>query len=100
VSDNLNRMDDAIGLRPHRPVRTPLGDLVPLVEGRVAAGKAAVAATVVTGIALDSRLVRPGDIYAALPGARAHGADFGAAALAAGAVAVRPARRAGAEVAG
>ncbi|MYS26720.1 UDP-N-acetylmuramoyl-L-alanyl-D-glutamate--2,6-diaminopimelate ligase, partial [Streptomyces sp. SID7804] len=30
----------------------------------------------VTGITHDSRAVRPGDLYAALPGARAHGADF------------------------
>ena len=29
-----------------------------------------------TGVTLDSRAVRPGDLYAALPGARAHGADF------------------------
>jgi UDP-N-acetylmuramoyl-L-alanyl-D-glutamate--2,6-diaminopimelate ligase len=42
----------------------------------------------VTGVTLDSRDVRPGDLYAALPGSRAHGADFAAAAAAAGAVAV------------
>ncbi|HWG94201.1 MAG TPA: Mur ligase domain-containing protein, partial [Mycobacteriales bacterium] len=42
----------------------------------------------VTGCTHDSRAVRPGDLYAALPGARAHGADFAAAAVAAGAVAV------------
>ncbi len=41
-----------------------------------------------TGVTLDSRAVEPGDLYAALPGARAHGADFVAAAAAAGAVAV------------
>ncbi|SFF20109.1 UDP-N-acetylmuramoylalanyl-D-glutamate--2,6-diaminopimelate ligase [Actinacidiphila alni] len=42
----------------------------------------------VTGITHDSRAVRPGDIYAALPGARFHGADFAAQAADAGAVAV------------
>jgi UDP-N-acetylmuramoyl-L-alanyl-D-glutamate--2,6-diaminopimelate ligase len=42
----------------------------------------------VTGITHDSRAVRPGDLYAALPGARAHGADFAAQAAEAGAVAV------------
>ncbi len=42
----------------------------------------------VGGVSLDSRAVRTGDLYAALPGARAHGADFVPAALAAGAVAV------------
>jgi UDP-N-acetylmuramoyl-L-alanyl-D-glutamate--2,6-diaminopimelate ligase len=42
----------------------------------------------VTGCTHDSRAVRPGDLYAALPGARAHGADFAEDAVAAGAVAV------------
>lgn len=41
----------------------------------------------VSGVTLDSRAVVPGDLYAALPGARAHGADFAADAAAAGAVA-------------
>lgn len=43
---------------------------------------------VVTGITHDSRAVRPGDVYAALPGARLHGADFAAQAADLGAVAV------------
>jgi UDP-N-acetylmuramoyl-L-alanyl-D-glutamate--2,6-diaminopimelate ligase len=42
----------------------------------------------VTGVTLDSRAVLPGDLYAALPGARAHGADFAEAAARSGAVAV------------
>src|SRR2546429_1202158 len=42
----------------------------------------------VTGITHDSRAVRPGDLYAALPGARVHGADFAAQAAERGAVAV------------
>jgi UDP-N-acetylmuramoyl-L-alanyl-D-glutamate--2,6-diaminopimelate ligase len=42
----------------------------------------------VTGITHDSRFVRPGDLYAALPGARVHGARFCADPAAAGAVAV------------
>ncbi|WP_035920950.1 UDP-N-acetylmuramoyl-L-alanyl-D-glutamate--2,6-diaminopimelate ligase [Frankia sp. QA3] len=42
----------------------------------------------VRGVTHDSRRVRPGDLYAALPGAHVHGADFAAAALAGGAVAV------------
>jgi UDP-N-acetylmuramoyl-L-alanyl-D-glutamate--2,6-diaminopimelate ligase len=49
------------------------------------AGSADVA---VSGTTLDSRAVRPGDLYAALPGARTHGARFTAQAAAAGAVAV------------
>jgi len=41
-----------------------------------------------SGITLDSRAVRPGDLYVALPGSRVHGAAFCADAVAAGAVAV------------
>jgi UDP-N-acetylmuramoyl-L-alanyl-D-glutamate--2,6-diaminopimelate ligase len=41
----------------------------------------------VSGVTLDSRRVHPGDLYAALPGAHAHGAAFAAEAQAAGAVA-------------
>jgi UDP-N-acetylmuramoyl-L-alanyl-D-glutamate--2,6-diaminopimelate ligase len=42
----------------------------------------------VGGVTLDSRRVTPGDLYAALPGARAHGADHWAQAREAGAFAV------------
>ncbi|HEY0948674.1 UDP-N-acetylmuramoyl-L-alanyl-D-glutamate--2,6-diaminopimelate ligase [Nocardioides sp.] len=42
----------------------------------------------VTGISLSSQRVRPGDVYAALPGSRAHGIDYAGAAVGAGAVAV------------
>jgi UDP-N-acetylmuramoyl-L-alanyl-D-glutamate--2,6-diaminopimelate ligase len=41
-----------------------------------------------SGLTLDSRSVKPGDLYVALPGARVHGAEFCADAVAAGAVAV------------
>ncbi|QBI53887.1 UDP-N-acetylmuramoyl-L-alanyl-D-glutamate--2,6-diaminopimelate ligase [Streptomonospora litoralis] len=46
------------------------------------------AATPIGGITHDSRAVRPGDLYAALPGSRAHGADFAGQAAASGAAAV------------
>jgi UDP-N-acetylmuramoyl-L-alanyl-D-glutamate--2,6-diaminopimelate ligase len=42
----------------------------------------------VTGVTLSSHAVRAGDLYAALPGARTHGAVFAADAAQAGAVAV------------
>ena len=42
----------------------------------------------ITGLSLSSQRIRPGDLYAALPGARAHGIEFAPAAIAAGAVAV------------
>lgn len=41
-----------------------------------------------TGIALNTGQVQPGDLYAALPGARSHGADYAAQAIEAGAVAI------------
>jgi UDP-N-acetylmuramoyl-L-alanyl-D-glutamate--2,6-diaminopimelate ligase len=43
---------------------------------------------VVTGVTLDSRAIRPGDLYAALPGANVHGASFVAMAVGHGAAAV------------
>jgi len=42
----------------------------------------------VSGVTLRAAEVRPGDLFAALPGSRAHGADFVAQARAAGAVAL------------
>lgn len=44
--------------------------------------------TPITGIVLDSRAVTPGCLYVALPGSRAHGADFAAQAVSAGALAI------------
>lgn len=46
------------------------------------------AAGAVTGLTLRASEVRPGDLFAALPGSRAHGADFVEAARDAGAAAV------------
>ncbi|MEV0968637.1 UDP-N-acetylmuramoyl-L-alanyl-D-glutamate--2,6-diaminopimelate ligase [Microtetraspora glauca] len=42
----------------------------------------------VTGIGIDSRRIRRGDLYVALPGKNAHGAAFSREAMAAGAVAI------------
>lgn len=63
-------------LRPAQAPGLPLAQLVPGASG------------VVTGVALDSRRVQPGDLYIGLPGAATHGARFAATASAAGAVAV------------
>ena len=52
-------------------------------------------AAIVTGpVVIDSRQVRPGSLFAALPGSRADGHDFAAAAVSAGAVAVLATRSA------
>lgn len=81
---------------PPRPVRVtpvPLAELALRLDagagdpGALLSGAAAETAAA-TGITHDSRAVRPGDIYAALPGARLHGADFVAQAQSLGAVAV------------
>jgi UDP-N-acetylmuramoyl-L-alanyl-D-glutamate--2,6-diaminopimelate ligase len=48
----------------------------------------AVAALEVTGVALDSRVVKPGDLFFALAGSKTDGARFIDAAIAAGAAAV------------
>ena len=66
----------------NRPV--PLADLADLV-GRPVQGDPA---TPLTGATLASGDVRPGDLYAALPGARTHGARYAADAAARGAAAV------------
>jgi UDP-N-acetylmuramoyl-L-alanyl-D-glutamate--2,6-diaminopimelate ligase len=83
--------------RPTRVRPKPLADLaerlgthLPESTGRNSStGSEPSAGSVsVTGITHDSRAVRPGDLYAALPGARFHGADFAAQAAEAGAAAV------------
>ncbi|MDT7536581.1 MAG: UDP-N-acetylmuramoyl-L-alanyl-D-glutamate--2,6-diaminopimelate ligase [Actinomycetota bacterium] len=78
--------DGTTALRPSSPPRRPLPTLLDAVPGLRVVG--AVDGVVVTGVTHDSRAVQPGDLYAALPGARAHGADFAADILKAGAVAV------------
>lgn len=64
-----------------RAIGFPLGQLFP--------GVAMDAAEIdVTGLAYDSRMVRPGDLFFALSGSKADGARFAASAVRAGAVAV------------
>jgi UDP-N-acetylmuramoyl-L-alanyl-D-glutamate--2,6-diaminopimelate ligase len=77
--------------RPERVPARPAAGLVELLGLRpsgpqAAAGRGRPAG--LTGITHDSRAIQPGDLYAALPGSRVHGASFCGAAAAAGAVAV------------
>ena len=76
---------DALSIRPQHPAPARLDELAVrfALEPR---GETADLA--VTGVTLDSRDVRPGDLYAALPGARRHGASFARQAEASGAVAI------------
>ncbi|MGV9736529.1 UDP-N-acetylmuramoyl-L-alanyl-D-glutamate--2,6-diaminopimelate ligase [Rhodococcus aetherivorans] len=82
------------GLRPEHPPVTQLRDLAAAVGatvGTVAPGATTSAAGIpvfVTGVDLRAQGVQPGDLFAALPGARAHGAEYAAEALERGAVAV------------
>ena len=86
--DGRSPARDAAGRpgRPLRPVPRPLAELprvVPHLRATTDLG-----ALVVTGCTHDSRAVARGDLYAALPGARVHGAQFAQQAVDAGAVAV------------
>ena len=75
-----------MNLRPAHPVGLPLDAVAELVSPGAAA--AARRDVTVTGVTLRGQDARPGDLFAALPGARSHGAVFAAEAVAAGAVAV------------
>ncbi len=76
-----------IDTRPARPPATPLADVARWADVGAALPAGDATATV-TGVTLDSRRVRPGDLYVALPGARAHGATFADQAIGSGAAAV------------
>lgn len=76
---------------PPRPARidpVPLATLLARADARLIADRPDAAELTVTGTTLRAQHVLPGDLFAALPGARAHGADFSDQAIAAGAVAV------------
>jgi UDP-N-acetylmuramoyl-L-alanyl-D-glutamate--2,6-diaminopimelate ligase len=78
-------------LRPAsvEPVRVhDLADEFGLDIGASGAGDAAGGLPAVTGVSVASNDVAPGELFAALPGARVHGARFAPDAVAAGAVAV------------
>ncbi|TDC65177.1 UDP-N-acetylmuramoyl-L-alanyl-D-glutamate--2,6-diaminopimelate ligase [Micromonospora sp. KC207] len=70
--------------RPRTVTGLRLGELADRLAVEAPGGTADVT---VTGVTHASQEVRPGDLYAALPGARRHGVEFAAAASAAGAVA-------------
>ena len=75
-------------LRPSLPVRTPVSVLAAAAGARIEASAGGAADVVVTGVDLRAQAIAQGDLFAALPGARAHGAEFAADAVARGAVAI------------
>ncbi|PUA80794.1 UDP-N-acetylmuramoyl-L-alanyl-D-glutamate--2,6-diaminopimelate ligase [Nocardioides currus] len=74
--------------RPTEPVATAWTDLAGWLGSLTSVTTHGPEAADVTGVSLSTQRIRTGDLYAALPGARAHGAEFTPAALAAGAVGV------------
>lgn len=68
-------------LRPVK-INSSLSELATIVSG------SCIGDATVTGITHDSRLVQPGDLYVALPGAYTHGIEFVDQAMSNGAVAV------------
>ena len=74
-------------IRPARLAPRPLSGLAELLGvGRTESIRSGFGT--LCGATLDSRAVQPGDLYAALPGARTHGAAYSDQAVAAGAVAI------------
>ena len=80
-----------MAIRPAHPQPRPLSDLGSLLGVRLGSVGNSFSPNelgCVSGVTLDSRGVKPGDLYVALPGSRVHGAAFCAEAVAAGAVAI------------
>ncbi|MGB8391719.1 Mur ligase domain-containing protein, partial [Mycobacterium sp.] len=79
------------GLRPSAGTGARLAALAAQVGAVMAYGPdpgAAVPDVPVTGVTLRAQDVRPGDLFAALPGSSTHGARYAAEAIGRGAVAV------------
>ena len=77
--------DNERELRPRTAPKLALGEVVQAIGARTTSE---VDGVTISGVCLNSRAVLPGDLYAALPGAKRHGAEFVAQAVAAGAVAI------------
>lgn len=74
------------GLRPENPPSTALSDLAVRIGARLEwIGSEGADAGRVSGVELRAQTIRRGDLFAALPGAHTHGAEFAGAAVAAGA---------------
>lgn len=63
----------------------PLSDLIKGIEVQAVSGDSDV---VILGMAMDSRHVQPGDLYACVPGFKVDGHDFAVSAISSGAVAL------------
>ncbi|QIM18322.1 UDP-N-acetylmuramoyl-L-alanyl-D-glutamate--2,6-diaminopimelate ligase [Leucobacter coleopterorum] len=82
---------DALSIRPKAPTPVPLASLAERFSLEVhggASGSSGIDGVSTTGVTLDSRDVRPGDLYLGVPGALRHGAEFARQAAELGAAAV------------
>ncbi|WP_053383720.1 Mur ligase family protein [Leucobacter celer] len=77
---------DALSIRPQHPRPLPLVRLAERYGLETAPGELGEATA--SGVTLDSRDVRPGDLYVGMPGARRHGAEFAPQAEQSGAAAM------------
>lgn len=77
--------DSSLTIRPGHPLATSLESLRARFDLEV---HGEIDGRVVSGITHDSRDVRPGDVYVAMPGSRHHGADFSQQVVEAGAAAI------------
>ncbi|TQF73594.1 UDP-N-acetylmuramoyl-L-alanyl-D-glutamate--2,6-diaminopimelate ligase [Rhodococcus spelaei] len=76
------------GLRPAHPPTTEVAALAELIGADLRWIGDPSERPTVTGVELRAQGIEPGDLFAALPGARAHGAEFAGTALERGATAV------------
>ncbi|MFC9790003.1 UDP-N-acetylmuramoyl-L-alanyl-D-glutamate--2,6-diaminopimelate ligase [Rhodococcus sp. NPDC127528] len=76
------------GLRPAHPPTTEVAALADLIGADLRWIGDPAGGSTVTGVELRAQGIEPGDLFAALPGARAHGAEFAGTAVERGATAV------------
>ncbi|BDZ43844.1 UDP-N-acetylmuramoyl-L-alanyl-D-glutamate--2,6-diaminopimelate ligase [Paraoerskovia sediminicola] len=75
-------------IRPARNEGRAVRDLAAQFDLTIGGGATAASGVTVRSVASDNRVVAPGDLFVALPGARVHGARFVADAVGSGAAAV------------
>jgi UDP-N-acetylmuramoyl-L-alanyl-D-glutamate--2,6-diaminopimelate ligase len=80
--------EPVVATRPRQAVSTSAAELAEWLGADTEVSVHGDLGVAVRGISLSTVRVRPADLYAALPGTRAHGATYAAQALAEGAVAV------------
>jgi UDP-N-acetylmuramoyl-L-alanyl-D-glutamate--2,6-diaminopimelate ligase len=97
ASPQAGQQPDGAGPRPSQLAPRRLGELADLLDAAVPGPASGLA---VSGVSASSAQVRPGDLFAALPGGTRHGVAFAGQALAAGAVAVLTDPAGAAELAG